>query len=495
MKLGAISVRRVWLIAQRDFLGYIRTWGFWLSFFMPVLFVLVGYMFTQLDIRFSPVRYAVIFDESGESHSQGLLNYQQNIQADLERQMFNKLGRQLLSPAQMEELMQTYETEGFEGSRTLLETQFKKVGTRLKKPRQNFYLLTLPVDTLAELRDILRTDKLVSYENQPVPLDAVLHLYKGESGRLQIDYWSENFTHEAGIDIIRNYFHERATRRYLQTGGLSQKGLQTARQNSTGIRMLDPSKPADTSDTGQTVTIEDRMPYYIGAGLSLFLWFSIFSATYMLMLSMLEEKLNKLLEMMLSTTRLSEIIFGKLLGVAALTFTAMLPYILLAMSGLVALILWGRADVAAGVQTGLNFKVVFFFGLFLILGYVFYGALFITLGAWANSIQDAQTLSTPIILILTLCVLVVPFGLRNPDSELLFFATWFPLSAPFAILVRLAADPPLWEVLISALSLLLSSVGVIALTRRIFRVGILSGRDVQMIWDGIWQNLIFWRRT
>jgi len=95
----------------------------------------------------------------------------------------------------------------------------------------------------------------------------------------------------------------------------------------TDPKMIFVEAPAKTVDA--LVTKEDRAPYMVAAALAFFLWLTVFSGAYMLLTSMLEEKLNKLLEMMLASTRFAEIIFGKLLGVAALTLTAMAPYIIL----------------------------------------------------------------------------------------------------------------------------------------------------------------------
>jgi len=84
--------------------------------------------------------------------------------------------------------------------------------------------------------------------------------------------------------------------------------------------------------------------------LAFMLWLTVFSGAYMLLTSMLEEKLNKLLEMMLASTRFSEIILGKLLGVAALTLSMMAPYILLGIAGVVGYIAIGPdQDVVSGL--------------------------------------------------------------------------------------------------------------------------------------------------
>ena len=138
---------------------------------------------------------------------------------------------------------------------------------------------------------------------------------------------------------------------------------------------------------------------------------------------MLEEKLNKLMEMMLASARFSEIILGKLLGVAALTFTSMLPYVILGLVGIFSSILLGLGgpNLSEAIQKTFTLKMMSFFVIFLILGYIFYGAFFIAMGALAESMQDAQTLTTPVTLLLTACMFIIPLGLESPDSSLLAF--------------------------------------------------------------------------
>jgi ABC-2 type transport system permease protein len=122
-----------------------------------------------------------------------------------------------------------------------------------------------------------------------------------------------------------------------------------------------------------------------------------------------------------------------------------------------------------------------FVPVFLVLGYIFYGSMFIALGAVAESMQDASTLMTPMVLIMTACIGVVPIGLSYPDSPIVVFGQWFPFSAPFAAIVRLPADPPVWETLGSAISLILASILVIWLSSRVFQQGVLSGGGISSV--------------
>ncbi len=125
--------------------------------------------------------------------------------------------------------------------------------------------------------------------------------------------------------------------------------------------------------------------------------------------------------------------------------------------------------------------MIIFLIIYLILGYILYGAFFIALGSLSSSMQDAQTLTTPILFILMACAAVIPLGLTAPDSPLLRIATFIPFSAPFANIVRLPSDPPLWELILSTVFLAVLCLGTIALAGRIFRFGVLSGAGAGVV--------------
>ncbi len=438
-----LNMRRVYLIARRDFLGYIKTWGFWISFLMPFVLFTVAFFAARLDINVDPVRYEAILDETGQ-HEIAIREY-------------DKAQRPVL-PIEL--------------------PQGQMPGDK------NIYV-NPPADNIDELKAYLTGRKKFEVDGKPVQLSSLLHIYNEASG-IKADYWSDNINNQRLKNVSSRYFRKIAEGAYLESGGLTSDGLNDARSDAIKVNAFDPGK---TGDGGQAVTFIDRIPNLVSVCATMLLWLTIFSGAYMLLTSMLEEKLNKLLEMMLSTTRLSEIMIGKLIGVAALTITAMLPYIVLMLAGSV---LFLASGVGAAVMQAITVKLIFFFILFLVLGYLFYGALFIAMGSLAESMQDAQTLTTPIMLVLSACVMVIPLSLNSPDSPLLTFATWFPLSAPFAAIARLHLDPPWWELLLSASFLFLMSLLVIWIAGRIFRFGVLSGAGVKGVTD--WFKRVVLRR-
>ncbi len=506
---NGLSLKRALLIARRDYLGYIKTWGFWISFFLPFVFGILGFVASQFDINLEPTRYETIIDDTGQ-HKAGLIAQYEKDYAERARFQIIKMAEFAMSEEDVEALTGVIDTSGIDAAVSFLNQKSPGLGDNLKLPKKTLVFIDAPSSDVEVMKNYIVSEKQIDVDGKSVLLNGVLHIQKnddplaielkgpaslGSDAASEItdeaapyvtvpviaEYWSTQVTANAMQSLARNYFKDRSEGAYLESGGLSAEGLSDSRDNALNLQSYDPTKAAGESGEGQKVTDKDRLPYIVAGIMAAVLWLTVFSGAYMLLTSMLEEKLNKLLEMMLASTNFGEIILGKLIGVAALTLTAMLPYILLGVGGFIAIIMFGPAEVSDPIRQVFTWKMAVFFPLFLVLGYIFYGCLFIAMGALAESMQDAQTITTPIVMVLTLCVLIVPLGWNSPDSPLLIFASWFPLSAPFAAISRLPSDPPAWELFLSAGFLALLSIGVIMLASRVFRYGVLSSAGVKGI--------------
>jgi len=424
-----INMRRTLLIARRDFMGYIKTWGFWLSFFLPLIILLIAFGINLAARTFNfdvtPTRYETVLDETG-LHAQAIQdNHEKRIKSLEKEAIFAVKSLGVLPEAEFEKLETIYETQGIDGVKTYLTTntpmtkaQLDKISERVES---NIIFVDPPADTLSGLQPYLRGETTILVNGEAAQLNGALIISPprdAEDGEAHVQYWSQNFNNPRVKNMATRYFKARAETAYLETGQLNSADLKAAR-TITPFQTFDPTKAEGADGESQAVTASDRLPYIVAGVMTMILWLTVFSGSYMLLTSMLEEKLNKLLEMMLASARFSEIIFGKLLGVAAITILAMTPYILIGIFGVLGYILFGSdSEIINGLVNSFSPKMVIFFCVYLVLGYLFYGAFFITLGALSQSMQDAQTLTTPIVMILTLCILIVPFGIENASSAL-----------------------------------------------------------------------------
>ena len=491
MRLPAISLHRTYLIARRDFLGYIRTWGFWISFLLPLVFVSLAYVASSLNIDFEPTRYETILDDTGE-HGDAIQQLYIDNQVRAEVRMFenaNKAADQY--GGGNSRIFAIYKAEGRDAAIEYMKTEYPFIARNFRLPDPGFIMVPPPSQDIETLKSYVRGEQTFKYKGDDVYLSGFLHLRQGEE-TLEVNHWSAMIETENERGLYAQYFRENATREYFKDSELSLEGLRAAQQPAIKVTPYDPRKQVVSEADTQEVTFADSVPFMVAGLMTVMLWLTVFSGSYMLLTSMLEEKLNKLLEMMLASTRLSEIIFGKLLGVAALTLTTMLPYIILGVSAFALILLKGDPAMSQAILETFSPKMMIFFPIFLVLGYIFYGAFFIAMGTIANSMQDAQTMTTPIMLVLTLCFMVVPIGIMSPNAPILTIATYFPLSAPFASIIRLPSDPSWWELTASALVVLISAIGVIWLAGRVFTYGVLSGAGLKGVWA--WFGRVLFRR-
>jgi len=343
MNIPAINLRRTLLIARRDYLGYIKTWGFWISFVLPVIIGAIIMVAMVMGVNVSPTKYETILDETG-LHGAAILQKDKDKNDAILGAMLTGIGKTVLNESDTETLEEIIKADGADAGKAFLDQKIPGTSKRLKAVDSKLIFVAPPVDNLQELKPYLLGDKVITHEGKDVKLSGALHIY--DNGDLTADYWSSNVTDNPVRRLADSYFKDKSGDEYLQTGNLNQKGYKKARSESLEVTAFDPTKKETQHGDGQAVTAKDRVPYVVAFGLSMFLWFTVFSGAYMLLTSMLEEKMNKLLEMMLATTRFSEIILGKLLGVAGLTLTMILPYILMGIVGVIGFVLYGDPEIA-----------------------------------------------------------------------------------------------------------------------------------------------------
>ena len=239
------------------------------------------------------------------------------------------------------------------------------------------------------------------------------------------------------------------------------------------VRELNPQRSAETAEVSES----ERLPIFVGVATAFGLWVVIFSVVNMLLTAMIEEKGNKVLEMMLASARHHEILVGKLLGVAAVSFTLLLFWGGLASTGGFAVQqVMASADIPAADIMATLFSPALIgpaIGYFII-GYLMYGAIFLAVGSLCETIQDAQSLMSPIMLVMMVPLFLVMMAIDAPDSPIVAVASWVPLWTPFIMLVRLPQDIGLIEVIGTTLGMIAMATGVIWGAGQLFRMGALN---------------------
>lgn len=481
--LPQISLRRTYLIARRDFLGYVKTWGFWLTAIGPFIGIFFGILAPLIMAKSEPTRYVTILDETG-IHGVAIEQMVEDDNRELMESALRDVSKYAVPRANRDEFETILEQSGADAAIDYMSETSPRISGFMDLPESKLKFVPAPVTDIEAIKPYVLGDKTVNVDGVEQALLGALHIYE-QDGAVKADYWSASLSLNTLRHHANTYFTRQAANGYLHGGGLTRDAYLKARDTAITVENFNPAKSA-SSKGGQSVTSKDRIPYLVAAALAMLLWFAVFTGAYMLLVSMVEEKINKVLEMLLATTRFSEIFVGKLLGVAALTLASLLPWIVLGAFSFYAAMTFGDGEIANGLAKAIMPKMLVFLPIFFLLGYVFYGSMFIALGAMAESMQDASTLMTPMVLLLTACILIVPVGIVTPDSPLLAVAQYIPFSAPFAAIIRLPADPPLWETLGSVGVLLFSSMFVVWISSRLFKHGVLTGGSMASVkaWFG-----------
>lgn len=250
---------------------------------------------------------------------------------------------------------------------------------------------------------------------------------------------------------------------------------------------------ADGSETSSSTSIA------IAAGFVFTFLIYMFVMTYggMVMQSVLEEKTNRIVELMVSSVKPFQLMMGKIIGIALVGFVqlaiwgVMLFIILMAGTAFFGMdapattpMMAGAAPVATAPMgetqemlaaiTNLPFlELGVMFVLYFVGGYLLYASFFAATGASINEQEDSSQFVMPVVLIMLFGLYAAMYSVENTDGPLAFWASLFPLTSPIVMMVRIPFSVPLWQEVLSLALLYGTALLFVWLGGRIYRVGIL----------------------
>lgn len=188
--------------------------------------------------------------------------------------------------------------------------------------------------------------------------------------------------------------------------------------------------------------------------------------------AIIEEKSSRIFEVMLSVVKPEESLAGKLLGTGAVGLTQIAIWVAsLAVAS-------GSAVVASMLGGNLDLHItaaeVVFYVVYFVLGFLFYSTIFSGLGATCETAQDLQMFASLIVIPVWLGMFAVINALTHPGSPWTIAASLCPITSPFVMVPRMGLETvPAWQLVSSLIILILSIWGVLWLSTRLYRVGIL----------------------
>ena len=304
--------------------------------------------------------------------------------------------------------------------------------------------------------------------------EALLYTIEGTSGNSGLSGW------------IRNHVSDLIIRYRLAEINLGEEVL-TIVENRVGVESF---KLADVG------VADDDSGYFVVLGflMAFLIYMAILLYGSFVMQAVVEEKSTRIVEIIISSARPFDLLMGKVLGVGMTGLVQMGAWALI-LSGIM---IYGgtiaalfidpstlnlpetatSAEVMAAADIPipqLDPMIFAAFVLFFLMGYLMYASLFAAVGSAVENVQDAQSLTIPLMLPIILAMAVLTPVIESPDSTLATIMSHFPLTSPIIMMVRISiTDIPLWEVGLSLAILLGSFLGAIWFSGRIYRVGVLS---------------------
>jgi len=207
--------------------------------------------------------------------------------------------------------------------------------------------------------------------------------------------------------------------------------------------------------------------------LTFLLYMTMIFYGYYVMRGVLEEKSSRVVEVIVANIRPTELMFGKIFGIAAVGLTQYAIWVMLLLNLALVGSFFGSA-ITEGQAAYVSPALLVFFVVFFVLGYLLYSAFYAAVGAAFNTDEEAQQMQTVVSLVLgTSFVLMFPV-MANPDSPVSVALSLVPIFAPILFFLRMTIQtPPTWQI-VACLALLIGSVfGVARFAAAVYRVGIL----------------------
>lgn len=453
-------MNRTLLIARREYAAYAKTVGFWLSLLAFPIFAVIGGAVPILIRTSEPVRAVAVIEE-GPNATGLAAAVSDALKREGDRQA--ERAREAAQKAQQA-------TGGMAPPPNAAQGALASFG------RTKMRIVPTPAEITDAPAGKAQDDVVRRLLSDATPkdqrLDAVVFLNRDADGKPGGRVWTARTTDNTVEDFVRDSLRAANRRTVFEGAGIDATVVEAAEAFRPDVKAFSPK-----SVGGGEVSFRDRLPQIIGLAGGFLLWSLIITGASILLNSVMEEKSNKILEVLLSSASATEILTGKVLGVAFLTLT-----VLAAWGGIGAAGMIGFLPQYAGMvgDVLVNGGMLAWFAAFMVGGYMMYAVLFAAIGAFCETPRDAQTLMGPIMMILVIPMITMQMALQTPNAPVIQIMSMIPFFTPFVMMARLPADPPMIELIGAIAGMFAFALFMVWIAGRAFRAGALS--DVKLSW-------------
>lgn len=287
-------------------------------------------------------------------------------------------------------------------------------------------------------------------------LDGYILIKKGNDDSLKIEFRSKSIGNFQDVARFEEAFNNLRIKRKLLSENVDPKIIELIKQR-TNVDQIKIEKPGEEGKGGF------EMVFFSSIIFILLLMMMIIYSGQMLVRSMLEEKSNRLIEILISSCSPQDLLFGKVFGLSALGLTQVAVWLLI-----------GFSLIGAAIVPMTSFDNIHLILFYFLLGFIFYTTLFVGIGSVATTEQEAQQITSYLSLILVLPSVFIISTLQNPDSNVVKVLSYIPFTLPTVMILRVNVSPiPFWEIILTVLIMFLSILIIIKISSKIFRFGVL----------------------
>jgi ABC-2 type transport system permease protein len=323
---------------------------------------------------------------------------------------------------------------------------------KLPDSSANYQLVKITDDDRSrEHLKILATAKILDNEIEGYFLLPVDVMEKGK-----IEYRSENVGNIRDQERFSKILEDVIIERRLEAKGYNSKAIRDL-STDVDVKTIKVSSKGEEKESGFLET------FFTGYIFIMMLFMLVMTSGQMLIRSLIEEKSNRIVEVLMSSCSSRELLIGKILGLSLLGLTTISFWLL----------------ILVGVNFSMptpfvSFDHIALLLVYFVLGYLLYVAIFITAGAPVSTEQEAQQMTAYVtILVMFPIALAIP-AMQSPDSTMVKVLSQIPLLTPTMMALRLSIQAPaFWEIALSLVTLSASIVGMMWVAAKVFRIGIL----------------------
>jgi ABC-2 type transport system permease protein len=268
-------------------------------------------------------------------------------------------------------------------------------------------------------------------------------------------------------------------------------------------------------EKGQAVKSSTELAMAIGYAAGFLIYMFVFIYGTMVMRGVMEEKSSRIVEVIISSVKPFQLLFGKIVGIGLVGLTQIAIWIVLGsaiLTGVTAFLGQGSAQTAVQAQSimsggqamsqmaaaapakenivleiiqmagNLNIPLIIFSLFFYFIGgFLLYASLMGAIGSAVDSDEDAQQMMLPVTMPLIFSIIILFAVAKNPEGPLAFWASMIPLTSPVTMMVRIPYGIPVWQIILSMSLLVATIFGTIWMAGKIYRTGILMyGKKVNL---------------